>query len=164
MRGNFTNHPNRNPRVTRRCACGQEFQTTQQRLDSGRGKFCSKACQYANASRPSGLKYEVTADNPAWFRRGQPRPQGSESPSWRGELVGYKGLHRWVARNKDKPDSCESCGSTGVALDWANVSHEYRRDLDDWAALCRTCHRRHDSGAARGAATAKYGRKAVQRG
>jgi hypothetical protein len=49
------------------CACGTMFHTTAKRLAAGRGKFCSRACHYANAHRPSGLKYNLVAPNPTQF-------------------------------------------------------------------------------------------------
>jgi hypothetical protein len=55
----------------------------------------------------------------------------------------YRSLHSWVTRNKPKPEACSHCGQV-KPLDWANVSGEYRQDLDDWVALCRKCHRAFD--------------------
>lgn len=69
--------------------------------------------------------------------------RGPEHPSWRGDAASYSALHAWVRRHKPKPDACEHCGTDGP-LEWANKSHEYRRDLDDWLALCRRCHRAYD--------------------
>ena len=161
MRGNFTNHPG--VMVPLVCVCGIPYTTTQRRLDMGRGRFCSNGCRYKNASRPRGLTYVLKVPNPTSFRPGVEQPKGPDSPSWRGDDVHYKRLHRWLAQSKVKPDKCEKCGADGP-LDWANISHEYRRDLNDWMALCRLCHRNHDSGEARGMATARFGVLQVQRG
>lgn len=146
------------------CPCGATFDTIPSRIKAGRGSFCSKTCFYKyRRPRPCGLKYEIKVENRAWFRTDSPRATGDEHPAWRGGDVSYKRLHRWVREHREKPDSCEWCKATGP-LDWANLSHEYGRDLNDWVALCRKCHRNHDKGDARGAATRKYGEKAVQRG
>jgi hypothetical protein len=150
--------------VSATCPCGTVFQVTETRAKAGRGKRCSKACQYKYATRPTGLKYKVVVENRGWMKPGREAPTGADNPSWRGDAVSYKHLHRWVARSKTKPDACEHCQATGLPLQWANKSHEYRRELDDWLALCRACHGRHDRGPARGAATLKYGAKAVQQG
>lgn len=69
---------------------------------------------------------------------------GEESPSWKGDRVGYGALHDWVRKWKGKPRICEHCGIEGNNLEWANKSQEYKRDLNDWIRLCRTCHRRYD--------------------
>lgn len=53
------------------CVCGSEFETTPSRLASGRGRFCSRACGYANRTRPSGLVYNVANENPTAFKAGQ---------------------------------------------------------------------------------------------
>jgi hypothetical protein len=117
---------------------------------------------YRYRVRPRGLTYDIKVKNRAWFPPGVAQFQGEEHPSWKGDEVSYKQLHRWVRRQLGAPGACEQCGDPET--EWANRSHEYQRQLDDWIALCRTCHRRHDRGEARGAATRRYGEKAVQRG
>lgn len=74
---------------------------------------------------------------------------GSEHYLWKGDRVGYVSLHEWVARHKGQPNICESCGKSGLtghAIHWANVSHEYLRELTDWVRLCVKCHRAYDTG------------------
>jgi hypothetical protein len=86
------------------------------------------------------------------FRRGQRpwnegsvgvMPRGADHHAWAGDLVGYQALHSWVSRQREKPESCEECGS-GRFVDWSNISGDYRRDMSDWRALCRRCHFRYD--------------------
>lgn len=44
---------------------------------------------------------------------------------------GYRSLHIWVERQKGKPNHCEKCGDTSDRrYHWANVSGEYKRELD----------------------------------
>lgn len=71
---------------------------------------------------------------------------GEQHPLWKGEGVGYGALHRWVTLHKGAPSKCESCGleDKNRVYDWANVDHQYNRDLDDFIRLCRPCHRKHD--------------------
>lgn len=62
---------------------------------------------------------------------------------WKGDKVGYRGLHRWVAQNYGKPSTCENCLKTdlfGHLIHWANVSGNYLRDREDWVRLCASCH------------------------
>ncbi len=142
--------------ISRVCACGNEFETTQKRIDEGRGRYCSKPCMYRFRVRPSGLTYRIVAENQAWFPKGHERNlRGDSHPDWGGDNVGYAWMHKWVRKNKVKPETCEHCGEA-KPLEWANKSHEYKRELDDWLALCRLCHRRYDAGS-RGAAVAKFG-------
>ncbi len=117
---------------------------------------------YTYRTRPSGLTYNIVAKNRGWFVVGREHPKGSDAQGWKGAEVGYQELHRWVRKNKTKPEKCEHCGEA-KKLEWANKSHEYFRDLDDWLALCKKCHRQYDM-AAWGAATEKYGKNSVQNG
>lgn len=143
--------------VTATCPCGTEFATSRRRLEQGRGKYCSRDCKYRYATRRSGLTYNLIKENPARFKPGR--------EAWNKGLVkdelSYQELHRWVNRNKSKTGTCSDCNAEGDTF-WANISREYHRDLDDFRELCRTCHRRFDSGEYWGKATAKFGRAAVQ--
>lgn len=57
----------------------------------------------------------------------------------------YTFLHRWVKKHKVTPQMCEACGTTETRrYEWANVSGEYRQDLDDFKRLCRACHIKYD--------------------
>lgn len=67
----------------------------------------------------------------------------SKNPMWKGDNVGYNALHAWVKRNLIKPQVCSNCNQT-KALDLANISQEYKRDLSDWEWLCRKCHMEKD--------------------
>jgi hypothetical protein len=74
---------------------------------------------------------------------------GPNHYGWKGERVSYSGLHHWVGKNKVKTGICEDCrqdvGNKGRrGTQWANISGEYRRDLDDFRELCPPCHRRFD--------------------
>jgi len=46
---------------------------------------------------------------------------------------------------------CEICGLEEIPkgmkryFDWAHISDEYKRDLDDWVQLCRKCHYQFDN-------------------
>jgi hypothetical protein len=64
---------------------------------------------------------------------------GEKNHNWKGDGVGYIGLHGWVKRNLKKPKKCQDCKKE-KGLDLANISQEYKRDLDDWEWLCRRCH------------------------
>jgi hypothetical protein len=73
------------------------------------------------------------------------RPQNEAHFAWKGDDVGYHALHLWVARKRGRPQECERCGTKAPrTYHWANISNEYKRDLDDWIRLCAPCHRRFD--------------------
>lgn len=76
------------------------------------------------------------------------RNKGSKSPKWKGQEVGYRGMHYWVRRWKGIPQKCEKCGATNLEkkrISWANIDHKYRRVLDDYIALCPKCHGEYDT-------------------
>ena len=70
-----------------------------------------------------------------------------KNPNWKGNRVGYIGLHTWVKRHKGEAIKCEFCGkekTTSKSIQWANKSHKYLRNLDDFISLCVSCHRKYD--------------------
>lgn len=70
---------------------------------------------------------------------------GKENFNWKGDSVGYSALHSWIRKNKGTPKKCEHCGRTDKKkYEWANISGEYKRDLNDWIRLCTKCHREFD--------------------
>jgi len=73
--------------------------------------------------------------------------KGIENSKWKGENVGYRGLHTWIQRTLGTPEQCTHCPkiATGHSMHWANRSGEYRRDISDWIRLCAKCHGIYDS-------------------
>jgi endogenous inhibitor of DNA gyrase (YacG/DUF329 family) len=73
---------------------------------------------------------------------------GEKSYMWKGDDVGYRGLHSWIRKKLGRPDTCEHCGKiglTGHKINWANRSGKYLRDTSDWLRLCVKCHREYDA-------------------
>lgn len=71
-----------------------------------------------------------------------------------GELVGYAGVHSWIKKERGLAVECEWCGTTEAKkYEWANISHEYKRSLDDWMSLCAKCHDKYDDVAKKSIAT-----------
>jgi len=67
-----------------------------------------------------------------------------KSIAWKGENIGYYGLHHWVVKELGKTKFCNNCGKNTGKTEWANKSHEYKRDVNDWISLCVKCHRQYD--------------------
>lgn len=67
---------------------------------------------------------------------------------WRGDKASYSAIHSWVLRKKGKPTHCSNCRATntGRNIHWSNRDHRYRRVLDDFIALCASCHKYYDLG------------------
>ena len=71
------------------------------------------------------------------------RVKGPNNYKWRGDQVGYWGVHSWVQRTLGVARRCSDCGSE-KHVQWANVSREYKRLVTDWKELCAVCHRGFD--------------------
>ena len=81
------------------------------------------------------------------FKKGFKGWIGEDNAEWKGDKVKYRGLHHWVEQWKGKPINCETCGklkTTPRSIQWANIDHKYRRDLEDWLSLCIRCHWEYD--------------------
>ena len=75
---------------------------------------------------------------------------GEQSSNWKGDKVGYSGIHIWMRTHYGTPRLCDKCGTTDAGrFDWANISGQYKRDRSDWTRLCRGCHMRQDGRGAR---------------
>jgi hypothetical protein len=68
--------------------------------------------------------------------------------NYKGDDVGYSALHAWVYKHNGKASKCskenDGCNGKSKSYTWANVSHQYKRDLDDFIELCRSCHAKYD--------------------
>ncbi len=78
----------------------------------------------------------------------KPRPTDENHPSWKGDAVKYQALHQWVSKHRGKATTCvyRDCRGNSSHYEWANISGEYRRDLNDFVQLCKSCHARYDRG------------------
>lgn len=142
------------------CKCGKEFETKAYRLLIGKGKYCSRICKYRYHTRASGLNYSLKVINKSWIKKGEHLSRetqfskeivpwnkgirtGITPANFKGYDVGYNALHAWVRSHRGRPQVCVFCSST-KSVQWANKSHEYKRELDDWLPLCVKCHSRYD--------------------
>lgn len=111
--------------------CGEEYYVQKARINIS--FYCSKKCHLTvkNSTAPK------TA-----FKKGL---TGKKSVNWKGDQVGYSGLHRWVYKTLGKPNLCENCGTENAKkYEWANISKKYKRNIADWKRLCTSCHHRFD--------------------
>ena len=93
-----------------------------------------------------GLKGFRSGKNHHWYGRDVSE---EKNPTWKGDKVGYRGLHIWVENKLGKPCKCENCNMVSKnsrMFHWANISRNYKRDLNDWKRLCARCHKAFDLG------------------
>ena len=113
------------------CECGCGFQT--------------KICNHTDNRRSNCVK-----GKPYRFIPGHNRKilnqEGKNNHNWKGDKVGYFGLHDWVYKNLGQPSKCSDCGTTDLnkRFEWANISGKYKRVLSDWKRLCCSCHKKFD--------------------
>jgi hypothetical protein len=131
-------------KITKQCICGNEYTTTDGRLKDGRGKFCSKKCQYTHAYRPSGLTYNIKVENKGWFNKGfEPWCKGKLLKKWDEYSKDLSYKHKVLRKMYGTPQTCEQCGTT-ENLQWSNKSGEYKEDRNDWQSLCAKHHQHYD--------------------
>lgn len=111
--------------VGRSCACGKSYETTEDRLKDGRGKYCSKGCMYK-------------------YRKAQ---VAKNHYKWSGDKPKYSALHKWMASKYGQEMTCEWCGfetENKFQIHWANLTGNYNRKRNEWARLCAKCHYHYD--------------------
>lgn len=67
-------------------------------------------------------------------------------PLWK-EKPSYNALHSWIRRKLGSPKKCSQCDFTSennYQIHWANISHEYKRDVNDFIRMCASCHKKYD--------------------
>jgi len=139
--------------------CNKEFLTYP--YDEKVRKYCSFQCYWKakkgsvgywigkNRSKETIEKIRQAKLGKPSKRKGKPSPKTANEnhPFWKGDKVSYSGLHYWIVRKRGKPTTCEHCGKInlkGKFIHWANKSHKYKRDLEDWLRLCAECHKKYD--------------------
>lgn len=76
--------------------------------------------------------------------------RGEKHYYWKGDKVGYGGLHVWVRSRLGKAKKCIKCGLDKIPVGkkrffhWSNISGKYKRSLSDWQELCVSCHKKYD--------------------
>jgi uncharacterized protein YuzB (UPF0349 family) len=56
----------------------------------------------------------------------------------------YRAIHYWIRKRLPKPDLCVNC-HIRPAREIANISQEYKWDVNDFEWLCRSCHIRKEN-------------------
>lgn len=151
-KGQYTNDPRPEMRTGEfmKCSvCGREKYFINTKLNR-KIFFCGRRCYWNSMKRKPNSKTGKKVTEQGRINIGlaaKSKRVGSENGIWKGESVGYGALHDWVKRWRGKADKCMVNDPTCKGrFEWANISHEYKRDLNDWMSLCKSHHTRYDMG------------------
>ena len=98
-------------------------------------KFCSSSCSSKGRKK---IIYTLERNRKIGLSK-----MGDKNHMWNGDNVGYNTLHEWIRRHKKKRILCECCNIQN-SFDLANISGDYKRDINDFEWLCRSCHMKKD--------------------
>lgn len=145
-RGQFTKDPRPERKTGKYLSCencGKYAYVIKARLNTWR--YCSSVCSY------SARKGKTMNTGRTHFKKGQ------IPHNYLGEKAGYFAVHKWVYKTLPNIRVCLYCG-IDEKLQWANVSGEYKREIEDWIRLCAKCHVNYDIYVlGRGKMVARYG-------
>jgi len=158
----------KNTQIEKKClCCNKSFFVIFSRANTK--KYCSKECSQKSYTswnkgltketseklRKIGEKITKTAKGRIGWSRGLTKETdkriiglsitklNEKNPMWKGDNVKYNALHCWIRRKKIKSNFCENCG-LNKPYDLANISNEYRRNINNFKWLCRSCHMKLD--------------------
>lgn len=102
--------------------CGKAMKVKPSQLKKGRGKHCSYEC------RSKTFK-------------------GEGHPNWKGDSVGYFGIHDWLYSEYGNASRCENknCSGDCKTFEWAKRKGvRYMRRRENFIQMCVICHRSYD--------------------
>lgn len=135
--------------------CKKEFNRKPSQVKLRKQHFCSRKCRADGFVFSPELRKQI-AETTSKNNRGrkiseQGRKNISESkkghkhPNWKGDKVGYKGLHSWINENWGRKRECEICGTKKAKkFEWANLNGIYNRERKNWKRMCCSCHDKYD--------------------
>jgi hypothetical protein len=73
--------------------------------------------------------------------------EGENGGHWKGDSVGYWGIHKWLIKNYGKATKCSSakCRKNSIHYEWALIKgKKYERKKENFIELCKSCHSIYD--------------------
>lgn len=155
--------------ITKVCKiCNKEFEIKPYVAKKGGGKYCSSNCYHTSSlgRKPWNKKLKgwrkivltgrvikcIVCGKEKYYQLNEHKSRQRKYCSHacfhlntQKEILSYSGLHSWIKRQIGKASKCEYCG-VQENIDWANKSHEYKKDTTDWISLCRKHHIAYDKG------------------
>ena len=128
--------------------CGNEFKI----INYSNRIYCSQECKlngyWGKINKKLNLGRKLSSEHKHKISLGMKKLDwdNENNPAWKGDKVGYMGLHNWIRRKLGKPTKCILCGKGKNKYYWANISGEYQRNTKDFMELCASCHVKYDRG------------------
>ena len=102
------------------------------------------SCSHKGMSKPWAGKYIHVGG----YKK--PNSTGEKHFGWKGDNVGYFGLHLWIKKHFGVANHCDKCGIKEMPKDkkywfeWSQKTNKNSRNIKDWWQLCVPCHRDYD--------------------
>jgi hypothetical protein len=122
------------------CGCGQPTRIAKEN-DPRYGRVKGQPQRFLKGHARRGVI--VSAETRSKLSEGQ---RGSRGNNWKGNEVGYSGLHKYLRQHYPKTGICEECGQTARTQYALIHGRTYSRNREDYRELCRCCHMRYDLG------------------
>lgn len=128
--------------------CDNQYKISPSLYNRSKHHFCSRKCSF-DFSRDRRIAQIKEIGKSTRFSPGDKKHKnhrvlsGPDHYAWKGENVGYRGLHAWIRRVAGDPGPCVDCGSI-VNCQWSNTDGKYRRVASDYVSRCASCHKFHD--------------------
>lgn len=74
-------------------------------------------------------------------------PRGANHSSWKGDNIGYEGIHRWLGVTFGKANRCEGANCKGISDNYQYALRKgmpYARKRENFLMLCVSCHSSYD--------------------
>lgn len=148
-------------RIINTCiVCGKRFSVNKSRKNA---KYCTFKCYggFKNGHTPWS-KGKKLGPNPEHSKRLKGMRawnkgisatwiSGKKSHMWKGDKIGYSGIHMWLRSEYGKANTCESeiigieCRNNTSRYHWAKLrGKRYERKRENFIQLCNSCHRIYD--------------------
>ena len=115
------------------CLCGRQTKDY-------RNKLCQRCY----------LKKLIKQNKESHHKRRVPEPKyDADNHWWKGDDVGYTGIHIWLNKKFGKANKCENsnCDKSSTHFEYALIKgKKHKRRRNHYIMLCRKCHRNYDFG------------------
>lgn len=131
---------------------------------NNRTKYCSRKCGYEHFPYTKSWREKQSKSHlghrpsKETLLKKSLAQQGKKGSNWKGDDVGYCGIHTWLRKNFGKANRCENpkCHYPRMGAkkwlekpygyEWAlKKGKEYKRKRNHFIQLCTSCHRKQDS-------------------